>query len=262
MINIGKLYDNFNSAYNTNQLGFFRPVTDFVPAVHEISLDVFNKLVGQANRSQKIKDWLRPFKKTLNIAVESIPSMDYIKEPADYEGYDSGRILIEITDEESKVCCEKGADMLDKGGSVIPWKDIREDFFPTTTTYDSVNVGLIDDNKWGAVLKHVTKYPTLQRPYLRQVNLDGDTPAFEVRPREIGVVVLDYYRKPKEPKYAYTVIESGPDTFLQYQENGSEHLEWSETLVPVFLHRLGLRYGLTIQNQLILQVSKLDKLFE
>lgn len=253
MIRINKIYDAFNSEYNTAQSGFFRPDADFVPAIHAISLDIYNKLVGITPREQKIKDWLAPFLRMLNIAVLKKPAYDYILSPDDYKNYAASRVIFE----KEKNCGQPECDLLNGAGQCIPFADVEEDFFPATAEYEEWPVTLLDSSKWASMTKHKTNGPTAKRPFLKQQS-DG----FMVLPRDLGVIVLDYYISPVEPVFNYDSVGTAPDVFLQFKDAGSTHLQWPETLLPVFLYHLGKKYGLTIQNQLILQVRQIDKLFE
>lgn len=256
MIRVDDINNQFNSTYNTNQFGFFRPVTDLMPAVHEVSLSIFHKLVGIAPRSQKVQDWLAPFLKTANVAVVTKPNGDKVAPyPKTYEFFASSRIII-AKDENNRACALEGCDM-EVGDTCIPFDDIADDFKAVDVETEEQVVTLVPVNKWSAVTKHKTRGPSLKRPYVRQVE-DG----LLVLPKEIGVIVLDYYRKPVAPVFNYDAKQVGPDVYLEFKEQGSVHLEWSETLLPVFLYELGKRYGLTIQNQLIIQVRQLDKIFE
>lgn len=261
MIHLNRLYENFNSEYNTSQNGFFRPVSDFVPAIHEISLDIWNKLCGLEPRSQKIQDWLIPFLVSYNVTVQQKPQYDYIPYPRfpapddvkNYEYYGSSRIIVE----KERTVGAPGLDLIDEKGECIPAVELDEAFFPQTTDYEEKSIQLVPRNKWAAVTGHRTKGPTMNKPFMKQIE-EG----FQIAPRGVGVVVLDWYRKPIMPVFNYTTINNGPDTYIQFTEQGSVHLEWSEALLPVFLYRLGKRYGLNVKDQLTLQVRQLDKLFE
>jgi len=266
MIHSWTLYENFNSEYGTNQNGWFRPVSDFVPALHEISLDLFNRLCGLQPRSQKIQDWLNPFRKTVNIVVQKKPAYDYIPLPDQpkfpkYEYYASSRMITEKTktkEDPKQFFCQEGCDLMPDVNECILGTELAGDFLPSDDTeYVEIPVRLTSEGKWSSLLKHPNLKPTMKNPAMRP-NEEG----FLVMPRGIGVVVLDYFRKPVQPIIRYTTISTPPDEYLQFVETGSVHLEWSETLVPVFLYHLGKRYGLTVRDELILQVRQLDKIFE
>jgi hypothetical protein len=261
MIKINKLYNSFNSAYNTSQFGHFRPETDFVSAVHEISLWAFNKMGPKAWQDQQFKDLLIPFSKTMNVMIEERPSADIAPYPPDYVYFGSTRMLREKQDSKGKG--EKGFDVLNGKKVLIP-KEVEEDFFiGEETEYEEIEVRLVQANRWASVTSHKTKGPKLDtkpgekpRVFVKQQN-DG----LAVLPKGVGVVVMDYYRLPVAPVFNYTTVTQGPDKYLQFQESGSVHLEWNEAMVPVFLYHLGHRYGLHVHDQLIMQARNINEIF-
>lgn len=234
--------------YNTHQAGFYRPVSDFIPAVHSVSLDCFNRLGAQANRTQQATDLLSPFWKSQNCAIKKDGNIWKAEKPKDYQYYQAAGL---IKDEEGKVCCDPEAECLSE--------ELREDFYPATeSNFQRFNATLVQGNKWNSVTTHATKGPSITslpyRIYLKQL-----ADAFEVLPGNVPVIVIDYYRLPKKPVFKYAERVSGPDIFLDFVETGSEHLEWSDAMMPVFLYRLGKYYGLTIRDELILQVATVEK---
>ncbi len=149
-----------------------------------------------------------------------------------------------------------------KENECILFEDIADDFkVKSNIKKVQYKVALVPGNKWSSVTTHVTKGPTLDasnpRVFIRQIE-DG----FEVEPGEVGVIIMEYYRKPVTPIFNYWLEDIGPDVFFQFDPTGTVHLEWSETLLDVFIYKLGKRYGLTIRDQLLLAVQNLDRIFE
>lgn len=247
MIDIGALYDQFNSSNGISQAGFFKPA-DFVLKAHEASLHFFNRLAGQYPRSQKIADKLVPFQKTANIVVKQKPSFGFADYPKDYTYYVAGGVITE----EDRVCGDPDCEVWDGGACKVP--ESLKDFFPTTSDYSREPLNLVSTNKWAAVARHATRRPTARQPAMRQT-ADG----FEVLPKDLGVIVVDYLRLPVTPVFAYTQREAGPDVFLDYKKEGSTPLEWGEEMLPAFLVYISKSYGLSVRDELILQVASIDK---
>lgn len=238
--------------YNTSQAGFYRPRPDFELAAHEASLDIFNTLAAHMGQSEKIDTWLMPFTKTVNIAVKHVTSRSYIPKPADFEYYSSSRVIVG----RDKLLCKDGCDLLD-GDCVTEYAELDKSMFATDEVeYEEHEAELVKSSRWAAATSHVTKGPKISKPYLKLLD-DG----YQVAPKEVGVIVMDYLRKPVAPVFDYTEEQVGEDVYLRYKKDTSKQLEWSEVLIPVFLYRIGKRYGLTIKDQLVLQVSNIDKIF-
>ena len=109
-------------------------------------------------------------------------------------------------------------------------------------------VEMISNQRWSAVLKHLTKYPTYENPKITQIN-NG----FKVAPREVGVVVLNYYKKPKEATFIYTNstanLQTGAGGQIIYDKKNSQPLEWTPTVKNEFLINLGIRFGIYTREQ-------------
>jgi hypothetical protein len=252
MIDVYELYQEFTSTFNTHQFGFFRPVRDFMPALNDASLEAFKALAGQQGRSQKITDLLRPFLRRVNVVVAQGPAYEYAPYPPDYEFFAAARVV----QQKEKTCGLPGCDLF-KEGECIPHDQVDlQEFYPSgSVAYEEVPFENVGTGRWAAVTGHVTRGPSLKKPKGTQI-ADG----FQVLPRGIGVVVLDYYRAPKRAVLDYTERPVGADVYLDYNPASSTQLEWSEVMRPYFLYKIGKRYGLTIQNELLLQVTNIDKL--
>lgn len=251
MIDINELYEQFNSKFMTSQAGFFRPVRDFVPAVHEASLSLFNFFGKKLEKSQAITDIMQPFIRGLNISVEKLPTMDFAPLPPDYAYYSDARVLIE----KDLICGARDCDLY-KEGECIPYAELQEDFFPKTSEFSSIPVVLVQNAKWTSATTHPNRKPSMEKQRMICTPVDG---GFEILPKGIGVIVLYYYRLPVKPVFDYDQVESGPDVYAQYKKATSTQLEWNENAIPLFLYKLGKRYGLTVQSELITQINNLDK---
>jgi hypothetical protein len=249
MIRIDKLYEDFSSLNNIGQGGFFRPVADFVPAMHEASLEMFNILAAQQKKTQKVEDALLPFVKAASITVEKIGRNYIAMYPKDYKYYKAGGII--ATDE--KAFAEEDTEVW-QGGECMLSEEQKADFFPKNEDYNRYPLTKILANQWNGLISHPNRKPTFFYPFIVQRDI-----GFEVAPKEIGVIVIDYYRLPKEPVYNYDEIVQKPDLFISFKEEGSVHLEWGEEMIPAFLYRMSKRYGYTTSDELKLQVTNIDR---
>jgi hypothetical protein len=122
-------------------------------------------------------------------------------------------------------------------------------------------VDKVDNQRWGAVCEHLTKMPTFDNPKLTQLNAQ-----FKVAPREVSVIVLDYYVRPTPAVFAYTVapgnVQTGAGDQLLYNKALSKPFPWPTTMVNEFLIRLGERYGLFTRDQFMAQTSTQQKMMK
>jgi hypothetical protein len=197
----------------------------------------------QAEKSQEIKDNLFPFLVSQNIIVT--PQQSYygvFNKPQDYARFSSAKIILNKNDEcipDKTVNDGKCVNGVEMDGALM------EDYFNAITESE---VEMIDNQRWSAVLKHLTKFPTFERPKITQLNNQ-----FKVAPREVGVVVLNYYKKPQEAVFAYTIarpnLQTGAGNQIIYNAAQSRPLEWSPTVKNEFLINLGIHFGIFTRDQ-------------
>jgi hypothetical protein len=239
---------SFQSLVNTSQNSFFRPQSDFQQAVNDISKELWETWTGQAEKSQQIRDYLAPYLKSKNIQVTPRNSyygvVDY---PKNYGRFATASVW---TLKENCVPCPDV-----NGGKCAGYKSkeqITEEYYSNIKEY---TIDLIDAQRWGACLNHLTKSPKLSDPKMMQV--DG---GWRVAPRTVSIVVLYWYVQPREGTFVYTVTPGNPQTgagdFLQYDANASVPLEWPETTLNYFLWKLATRYGVFIGNTFLSQFAK------
>jgi len=249
MIDLYDLYNSFKSYVNTFQGGWFRPQTDFQQASNDISNELWEKWTRQAEKSQEVLDNIAPFFKSKNILVK--PKNTYygtFTQPPDYGRYATSRIIVHRS---TCLPCEN----VDNGDCSELVK--MEQQAITEKYYESISertIEKIDSQRWGAVCEHLTKFPTLDNPKLTQID-NG----FKVAPRTVSVVVLDYYIRPENAVFDYTIapgdIQTGAGDQIIYNKNGSKSLQWPTTVVNEFLVRLGERYGMFTRDQFMTQAS-------
>jgi hypothetical protein len=231
---------------NTHQSGFFRPVRDFMPAVNAISQELFNTLSKHLEKNSRITDMLIPFARRMNVVVEQTNSIDFGPYPKDYSCFSSARILMQ----KELPCVDKSCEAL-KNGECIPAEDLA-DFFPVVSEYTEVEITDVSDSKFASAVKHVTKRPTTESPIGTRI-----AEGYQIYPRGIGVILMSYYRNPAPAVMDYTVRVSGVDEYIDYKKASSVQLEWSQQMVPAFLYKLSMRYGLFVDDQLKMQVGHL-----
>lgn len=252
MIDLFDLYESFKSYTNTFIGGWFRPQTDFTKRCNDISKKLWVKWTRDAEKSQEVKDNLFPFLRTKNFIVSTNGPYGRFSPPKDYGRFASARIIV-------------GEDKCHPDGSVdngVCCNGTEEDQERMTDEYydnvDQIDVTMIDDIKWGAVNAHLTKKPTLKKPKIRQI----DT-GFEVSPRKVSVIVLDYYVEPELATFIYTNspgnVETGSGDQIIYDAINSKPLPWPATVRNEFLIELGQAYGVFTRDQFMTQVTQMQK---
>ncbi len=250
MLSLLNIWTSFQSYVNTFQGSWYRPNTDFQPAVNDISKLIWESWTGQAEKSQEIKDHLSPFLITKPYTVTpSSGSFGYLEQPKDYGRFSAARILVHNGE------CLKCAE----AESIFSQEEVNDKYFDKL---EQAQVDLVDDQKWGACLTHLTKKPSLKKPKMTQVVVGGKN-GWNVAPRKVSAIVLDYYTRPKEGTFVYTITPgnttSGDGDFLQYDAVKSEQLQWPETVINEFIWRLGERFGLFTRDQFIAAFSTQQK---
>jgi hypothetical protein len=249
MIDSFDLYNSFRSVSNTFTGGWFRLQTDFIVSVNDISNELWELWTAQAEKSQEIKDNLFPFLVSKNLIVKA-QNINYgtFLPPPDYGRYASARVL--HVNEHCVPSME-----VDKGkcsnGKFKSDADLAKDYYDNVT---EVDVEMIDNQRWGSVLKHLTKKPSLNRPKINQIN-NG----FRVAPREVSVTVFYYYTRPLPATFLYTIAPGNTDTGagddLIYNKAQSTPLQWPSTVVNEFVWRLGERYGVFTRQEFMATYS-------
>lgn len=246
------LYQSFSSLANTAQGSFFRPQTDFIIQSNDVSIEVWDYLTRKAEKSQQERDYLRPFLKTKNIIVKRNNTFyGTLIPPPLYERFSAARIMVH--QESKKTIPDRSIDNGKcESNGIISQFEISEEYYENIIERP---IDLIDDQKWGACLEHLTKKPTLSKPKMNQIDLGNIGTGFRVAPRTVSVVVLDYYVKPDRATFVYTISpgneQTGAGDDIIYDAANSKPFNWPETVVPEFLWRLAQRYGIFIDKEII-----------
>lgn len=242
------LWTKYTAFVNTFQGGFTPPATVFMPAVNDISNEMWEEKTAIAENDNKVEDDLSPFIKVKNCTVSNTgKSFGSFLYPKNYGRFSSARLLIH----DGKFCAEEGVEFHCKE------EDDQEKFERVERYLDAikeVEVVKISNSKWASCLTHLTKGPTTTKPKVTQVDY-----GFNVAPREVSVIVLSYFVRPTDATFAYTTppgnIQTGSGDQIIYNKAGSIPLEWSSTLVNEFLWRLAVRFGLYTRDQFMAQMS-------
>lgn len=254
MIDPFDLYLSFQSTVNTFQGGWFRPETDFIQKCNDISKKLWDKWTRMAEKSQEVKDNLFPFFKSKNYIVKNAGVYSAFSPDADYGRFAAARIIIEGDRFVPNIKLGWGEGCENAAKEFKTEAEITDEYYDEVRQFD---VDMIDDIKWGAVNKHKTKKPTVESPKMRQIN-----GGFEVAPRKVSVIVLDYYREPKIATFKYTLspgdVQTGAGDQIIYNKE-SQPLEWPFNVRDEFLVGLGEAYGVFTRDQFVTQVNMTKK---
>lgn len=263
MIGVFTLWQRFCADNNVFQGGMFRPERDFEASINSISQEAFATFTAQDEKNQQIDDWLAPFANTVNIIVTSTSGNWGLaayptetvngKKVSIYGAWKAARSL----QHKDQCLCEEGHSIYKEGACVDKETDIQK--LQRAERYkDGIverPITKVESSHWGACLEHLTKCPTFENPKLTQFK-DG----FKVAPRQVSVIVLDYYKIPKKAKFAYTIATGNPQTgagdYLIYDATNSVDLEWPESMIPYFLEKLQMIYAKFTRDPLLFQMSK------
>ena len=256
MIDLFSLYQKLCGTYNTQQGGHAK-IRNFVDWVNDISIEMYTEYIANDGKDQQSEDYLMPFSRSVNIMVSNVAGAahDIIKRPGNYENWRSMRMLY---DGSGNACLCVDKPVLDgKTACEIPYHDIDEEILSkmkAESDLTEIQIIKVPNQNWGSVTNHRTLKPSRQRPRTTQQN-DG----FFIAPKGLGIIILDYYVKPKLGTFAYTIANPGAiDEYLNYDAPNSQKLEWSETLTNEFLNRLGRKYGKFIREQFLVSTSEED----
>ena len=247
MIDTFALYQDFASLVNTFTGGWFRLQTDYIRNVNNISIDFWNEQTNEFQKSQKNSDFLLPFLRSKNIIVQNQNNYFGLAEyPKDYGTYATARLMISG---ETCVPCQSVDD-----GKCDGFKTTDEMTQEFLNSVQEIKVEKVDTQKWASCLAHLTKCPSLGKPKLTQYDK-----GFKVAPREVSVLVLDYFVRPKKATLVYTTTlpdtNTGAGDQIVYDPVHSVPLEWPDIVRQEFLWRLGVRYGYFTREQFLTQFA-------
>lgn len=247
MIDLYDLYQSFKSAYNVYIGGWWRIQTDFTQKCNDISKELWVKWTREAEKSQEAKDNLLPFLISGNMIVSNKGVYGTFKPPKNYGRFAAARVI--VTKEDKCVPSKNVNNGKCSNGDFNTDEELTEEYYNSISQFD---VDLIDDQKWGACNAHKTKKPTLHKPKMRQI--EG---GFEISPRLVSVIVLDYYRPPVDATFVYKNSpgneQTGAGDMLIYDKENSKPLEWPFNVREEFLVELGIAYSGFTRDQFLAQ---------
>lgn len=253
-LSIYDLWLSFQSTVNTFQGGWFRPQTDFTQKVNDISNSLFIEYTDEAERNQRAKDNLFFLLKTSNVKCsKQRGGYTAATPPKLYARFADMSILYhgDKTYPDSEVDKGKYCD----GEQDEDYEKISDEYYENLKRRQ---VELIDNMRWNSCLNHLTKFPTFDNPKATFVNEQ-----FRVAPRNIGAIVLDYYIKPDDAVFAYTVTtgdrNTGSGQQIVFDKDKSKDLPWPATMKNEFIIRLGEAYGLFTRDQFVAGFSTQQK---
>lgn len=271
MIDPFELYSDFKALVNTFQGGFYQPKNTFMRAVNNIHQELWVKWTREAEKSQEAKDNLLWALRSNNIIVKSENSFyGILTPPVDYGRFASAKILWEKISEEEIKCAPsknvnsgkcvngrkiKNGTLIDTYDTTISQEKLIEEYY---NKLEESDVELVDEQRWSGCLKHLKKNPSIENPKMRQIN-----GGWNVAPRQVSVVVLNYYVKPEDGVFAYTVtpgnIQTGAGDEIVYDKSNSKSLPWPTSVKNEFLWRLGERFGYFTENQFKALLAQQEK---
>ncbi len=245
------LWTSFNGLVTNFQGGFFPPVTVFMPAVNNISNEIWREKAVQAENSQMIDEDLNPFLKTKNCVVVNTNSQyGTFENPKDYGYFSAARLIVH----DGTTCGQEGAEVECSSKAISDEQTEIEMVERYQAGIEEITVDKISSSKWASCLSSETKMPTIQKPKITQID-NG----YRVAPRKASVVVMDYYVKPTDAVFAYTIAEpnlqTGSGDQIIYDIKKSTSLQWNTTLINEFLWRLAERFGITTKDQFLTQYA-------
>jgi len=254
-----ELWNDFRSWVNTQQGGFMPPQNIFMRVANVASLELWKEWTAIAEKSQEIKDNLFPFLVSKNIITTQSNSFYSIAvPPKNYGRFATAKILLT---KENKCIPDQQVD----GGKCqqgnltnIKFKsdtELTEEYYNNTV---EAEVQMVDNQKWSAMLQHLTKYPTFEKPKCTQINN-----VIKVAPRQVSVIVLDYYVEPIDAVFAYTPTPGNPQTgsggSINYDAVNSVPFQWTKTVKSDLLEMIKKIYIQYTRDPLFAQISNSQK---
>lgn len=261
MIDLFKLWEKFCGKVNTHQGGHFRPNRNFVSAVNDIRLEIFEEEYKAWEKSQIITDRMSPFLRSVNVIVTGISNQmwDLIVKPGDYEHFSSMRIW----KRDNVACGCKTNETIDgRTGKKTECKFLLDADEVELAKQENdariceISVTKVTNNRWASICNHKTLSPQ-KTGIPKCTQYDG---GLKIAPKGTGVIILDYFRLPVEGTFDYTILNPNTeDEYIQYNLAGSQPLEFTELLIPEFLDRLQKRYGTFVREPGLYEQGEMDR---
>lgn len=244
MIDIFDIWQRFNSEVNTSQNGFWRPQMDLEKNANTVNAEMFDDFCRQEEKTNRVEDYLTPFRKTQNIIAVNNGPYATITNPTDYSRFSSARILVA-----GQQCFPdlsvNGGNCIGPNSDKISQQEAIEEFWDNLRPF---GVTKVEDSRWGAATTHLTKKPTLQKAIMRPIK-----GGFEIAPRNVSVIVLSYYFEPPYVPFSYTKTPGNPQTGagdqIIYKQTPASSFLWDGALINEFIKRLKEKYFNAMRDQ-------------
>jgi hypothetical protein len=254
------IYQDLSAEVNTFQGGFIPPDTVFLRHLNLISKELWTDGCNNSEKSQEWRDRMMPFLVSKNIiAQKGMSYYSICSIPKDYSRLFKASI---ITVEDNEIVETIPSKQVNSGKCYKDDTKQEVDNKPKISqskylsSIKEAEIKQVDLQRWDACLNHVfaDKRPSLSKPKMIQV--DG---VFKVAPKDVSVIVLYYYRLPKEATFIYNRaapnMQTGAGGQIIYDKANSQPLEWDAELKNEFLIRLGEKYGVYTRDQFLSQHS-------
>jgi hypothetical protein len=251
MIDLFDLYDEFCGTVNTVQGGHVRPNRNFVKWCNTISKEIFVEEFKAFETAEIISDELGTFLKSVNAIVTPMRGQmwDLVKLEAEYQYFASARIRLFQNQ------CYADNELAFKAKDVIDQDEREQLILDAESNIEEIGITKKTNNRWEAITRRKTNKPSFDKPYCTR--FDG---GLKVAPKNIGVIILDYFRMPAEATFEYTVINEGLESeYIQYNGSSSKPLEWPATLRAKFIARLKQKYAGMTGDQGMYEQGSLEK---
>lgn len=255
-LDIFDIWQKLMSMANTQQQGFIRPDINFTNWYNSVSNELFTSLAMDFGKSYQLSDKLAPFLVTANVIVNPQPGLPYdlLTLPNNFEYFTSARVIRQRNEQRCMLSPEYP--IVDGSGQFVQFVDpyfanVAQNY--AANNIIEVDVKLVDNQRWGGYMQHVTKKPTWDSPKVTEIASITGNKMLKVAPKGIQSIVLDYLRTPRKAVFSYTIDSN--DNII-YDSSGSVQLEWSNTLENEFLERLMKKYAVYVREMGVYQVSE------
>ena len=232
-----QLYSDFKGKNNTWQNGHYRSQS-FLFALYEAILEIFNENKALLGQSQQAEDNLRFFYTRAQFPVNDYPTGGIIPYPDFYSMFSSLRYYSKEGENNSVLCCD--IDIIDKGTNICrPLREEeKQDAMDDTSFLIERTIKKVHPSKWGALVSHETKKPTIGNPYCTQTN-EG----FMVSPK-LSYVVLYYLSTPQRPIMKLVLDERQNEVCKD-----TSVIPFGDEMIPDLMSRVKKKYASFISDQ-------------
>ena len=236
-LDVYDMWQSTMSLCNVQQGGQIRPVSDFLSWYNSVNVEMFHAKAGKYQLGQMVTDELNPFHVTVIVPVTPVPGRNYgvAVLPSDYEYL----IDLRIMRQREENVCESVGDypIIDLNGKSVKYMDpdyaeMMQQYASMSVAEETINV--VDGQRWGACLTSRTKGPSWKKPKAVQ-----EKSGFNIAPKGVQAVVLDYFKTPKNATFDYTVSND----IVIYNPITSQQLEWTNVIKNEFLAELVKKYA-------------------